>query len=111
MQKRTHEIKLRVTEEEFLLIKSGSKKPKIAEWIRELVLNQIIGKDIFFNKKKKQVKELKIDPILLRTLVGIGNNLNQLARHTNKTGDLIKLTELALIKKEIEQIRQVLSDS
>jgi len=109
-EKRVHEIRVRVTKSEWVLIKENSEKPKVAQWIRELVLDKIRGSFDSKNKRRK-IKKVSIDPVLLRQLVGIGNNINQLARVANTQGDLPTLVALANCKNELERLRKDLRDS
>ena len=74
MAKRTKIIKIRATESEYAELVSRSRKPRLAEWIREYCLDA---------KIPKANKVPLTDPTLLRHLAGIGNNLNQIARVMN----------------------------
>ena len=74
MEKRTKEIKVRLTEAEHQALLNRSNMPRLAEWIRTTCLDQ---------KETRKSKVPKIDPDLLRALSAIGNNLNQIARAIN----------------------------
>lgn len=71
MIKRQHIIKIRVSDSELSELRERSSGP-LAVWLRECGLAQ---------HKRKPVPQ--VDPNFLRQLVGIGNNLNQIARYLN----------------------------
>lgn len=99
-QKRTKEIKIRLTEQEhqnLLQRKNG----ELAVWIRTICLEQEIP-------EPKKIKTA--DPELLRQLARIGGNLNQIAKHANtealggKIDRLRLLGELATIREQLAKI-------
>ena len=73
-ERRNKKLSVRVTEQEKrdLLDRCGGSE--LAVWIRETCLAQ---------QPKRKPKYPDIDPQLLRQLSGIGNNINQIARHLN----------------------------
>ncbi|MDG4949246.1 MobC family plasmid mobilization relaxosome protein (plasmid) [Actinobacillus equuli subsp. haemolyticus] len=70
--KREKEIKIRLTENEYQALLERKTKARLAEWVREVALEQ---------QPKRQPKV--IDPALLFELNRIGVNLNQIARQCN----------------------------
>lgn len=71
MEKREKVIKIRTTESEYQALREKSKKPKLAEWMREHCLDA---------RTPRANKVPEVSPALLRQLAGMGNNLNQIAR-------------------------------
>ncbi|OOR90734.1 hypothetical protein B0181_04510 [Moraxella caviae] len=99
--KRTKEIKIRLTEQEYQAL-LDRKKGELAVWIRTTCLEQDIP-------EPKKVKTA--DPELLRQLAKIGGNLNQIAKTTNTEqarGDIINLlrvtAELATIREQLDEL-------
>ena len=99
--KRTKEIKIRLTEQEYQAL-LDRKKGELAVWIRTTCLEQDIP-------EPKKVKTA--DPELLRQLAKIGGNLNQIAKATNTEqarGDIINLlrvtVELATIREQLDEL-------
>lgn len=99
--KRTKEIKIRLTEQEYQAL-LDRKKGELAVWIRTTCLDQDIP-------EPKKVKTA--DPELLRQLAKIGGNLNQIAKTTNTEqarGDIINLlrvtAELATIREQLDEL-------
>ncbi|MCW8966044.1 MAG: MobC family plasmid mobilization relaxosome protein [Candidatus Pacearchaeota archaeon] len=88
-EKRTKSIKIRLTPAEHKALLERAKKPRLAEWLRELGLGE---------KPKKSAP--KIDPKLIRELGLIGNNLNQISRRLNSYQPVAKI-EILMILKEI----------
>lgn len=96
MGKRTKSIKIRVTENEISDLRARSTKPKLAEWMRELCLDQ---------EPRKEIP--KADPELIRHLGMIGNNLNQIARKLNSYKPVHQaeiLAELKSLSLEMERL-------
>lgn len=97
--KRTKEIKIRLTEDEHQALLKRIEGNQLATWIRKTVLSQKIAKPY-----------KKSDPELLRSLGRIGGNLNQLAKQANTldkhTDKLRVFAQLAVIR---EQLNEVLS--
>ena len=101
-EKRTKKLSIRVTEQEKndLLIRCNGSE--LAVWMRETCLAQTA---------KRKPKYPEIDPILLRQLSGIGNNINQIARHLNSKDfnpvDTVKvLSALQSMAENIEIIKE-----
>ena len=102
MEKRSKEIKIRLTESEHQSLLNRSDMPRLAEWIRNTCLDQ---------KETRKSKIPKIDPELLRALSAIGNNVNQMAKaiHTKKQEPLSSdyLIELNSIYQLLNDIKEV----
>ena len=77
MEKRTKEIKIRLTETEHQRLLDRCDRTHLAEWLRHLGLGE-------HTSRKRRVPS--VAPELLRQVSGIGNNLNQIARRTNVSG-------------------------
>ena len=95
--KRKREIKIRLTEEEYLEIRARCDRARLAEWLRELALGQ---------RKRRQTPT--VDPALLRQISAIGNNLNQIARWCNQNGaaDAVNVSAaLVAINRELREIQ------
>ena len=71
MDKRTKEIKIRLTESEHERLLARCDRAHLAEWLRSLGLGVHV-------LRRRRVPD--VDPALLRQVTGIGNNLNQIAR-------------------------------
>lgn len=98
--KRTKEIKIRLTEDEHAALLTRCTSPKLAEWVRETCLDV---------RKPKARKIPLVDPQLLRALAGIGNNLNQIARllYKDPVFTRTKLYELLItIERDMKVIRE-----
>jgi len=101
--KREKVVKLRVSTEELSSLKERCDRPRLAEWLRDLGLGQ---------RKRRPVPVA--DPALLRQLAAIGNNLNQVARWTNRQEPIDALAvsaALVAISRELEAIRHAGQDS
>lgn len=100
-EKRTKEIKIRVTADEFDQLQQRKTKQRLAEWLREVALEQ---------QPKKKPKP--VDPVLLYQLNKIGVNLNQIAKALNDyrfTPNLIKIAvSLENIDQDLRDIRDKL---
>ncbi len=81
-EKRPKVVKLRVNDVELAELRSRCDRPQLAEWLRDLGLEQ---------KQRRPVPTA--DPALLRQLAAIGNNLNQLARwcHSRKPIEAVEV--------------------
>ncbi|KAF7783438.1 hypothetical protein PMAN_a3727 [Pseudoalteromonas marina] len=81
-------------------LKTGN---ELARWMRETCLAK---------KSKRRNAPVIVDPLLLRQLSAIGNNLNQLARLANARGmDAISSIEIISILNQIQsELEQVRSD-
>ena len=77
MEKRTKEIKIRLTETEHQRLLDRCDRTHLAEWLRQLGLGE-------HTSRRRRVPD--VAPELLRQVSGIGNNLNQIARKVNAVG-------------------------
>lgn len=98
-EKRTKEIKLRLTAAEHAALSERCDRPQLAEWLRELGLGQ---------RKRRPVPVA--DPALLRQLAAIGSNLNQIARWCNsqklRPMDAVEVAAaLTALSREVEALR------
>lgn len=87
------------TEAEYSALKKRSKKPRLAEWMREHCLDA---------SPVKRSSALPVDPALLRQLAGLGNNINQIARGINShlpVDALQIMTVLTAIERELCRLR------
>lgn len=101
--KRTKEIKIRLTDAEHAQLLERSQKARLAEWMREYCLSAAA--------KRPRISPPKVEPALLRQLAGIGNNLNQVARRLNEldvpsADQLAALVNLGGIERELAEIRK-----
>jgi len=102
MNNRIKEIKVRLTEEEYLLLLERKTKARLAEWVRETCLGS--------EPSKKAKSALKVDPTLLKELSKIGGNINQIARHLNSDRSMglekkiEHLTELASVEQSLDDL-------
>lgn len=95
-QKRTKEIKIRLTPDEHSALLLRCDRPQLAEWLREIGLDQ---------RKRRPIPTT--DPALLRQLAAIGSNLNQLARWCNsrKPIDAVEVSAaLAALSREVRAL-------
>ena len=88
MEKRTKEIKIRLTETEHQRLLDRCDRTHLAEWLRQLGLGE-------HTSRKRRVPD--VAPELLRQVSGIGNNLNQIAKVQNGAGASAKADELERI--------------
>lgn len=88
---RTKRIEIAVTEDEYQQLLERKTKPRLAEWMREVALEQ---------KSKRTVKPT--DPNLLFLLNRIGTNINQIAKQCNTLKGSVDLVNVAIRLKEIE---------
>lgn len=100
-EKRTKSVKIRLLESELEQLHELKIGNELATWMRETCLNK---------KSKRRNAPVNVDPLLLRQLAAIGNNLNQLARLANASGmsaiDSIEIiTVLNDIQSELEQVK------
>jgi len=88
MEKRTKEIKIRMTETEHQRLLERCDRLHLAEWLRQLGLGEQTS-------RKRPVPE--VAPELLRQVSGIGNNLNQIARRLNQYDSLTPSERVSLL--------------
>jgi hypothetical protein len=101
--KRLKTIKVRVTESELARLREACPKAQLAEWMREHCLG--------VTPPQRRTAPPTIDPVLLRQVAGIGNNLNQIARRINASPlailDKVEyLAALAAVARELEGLRR-----
>lgn len=96
-EKRTKEIKVRLTPTEHAALLERCDRPQLAEWLREVGLNQ---------RKRRPIPAA--DPELLRLLSAIGNNLNQIARWCNSPQKPIEAVEVAVLLASIDRSMEAL---
>lgn len=89
---RNKEIKIRLSEEEYQALLAKKTRPRLAQWLRELALEQT---------PRRTVKAA--DPQLLYELNRIGVNLNQIARYCNSHQANIDLISIAAALRNIEK--------
>jgi len=115
VEKRTKEIKVRLTGEEFDRLNAIKTKPQLAVWLRELALNPTA--DMFIKSSKKTI--CKLDDEVERQLAIANNNLNQVARALNTLvssgrGDalstVIQIAEVEAIGEIIEDIFKIVNE-
>lgn len=100
-EKRTKSVKIRLFESELVELNELKTGNELATWMRETCLNK---------KSKRRNAPVSVDPLLLRQLSAIGNNLNQLARLANASGmsaiDSVQvISALNQIQSELEKVR------
>lgn len=98
-EKRLKEIKIRLTDSEYQALLERKTKARLAEWLRELALEQA---------PKAQPKT--IDPALLFELNRIGVNLNQIARQCNSQKPNIDLVSVATALRNIEKNLKIIRE-
>lgn len=72
--KRTRFLGVRVTEQEYQQLQERCDGKQLAAWMRQTCLD---------TRPARSSRLPSIDPVLLRQLAGMGNNLNQIARKIN----------------------------
>jgi len=97
MKKRTKRIEVAVTDDEYQQLLVRKTKPRLAEWLRELALDQ------------EPIRTIKpVDPNLLYQLNKISTNLNQIAKHCNTRAvdfDLVRVAiQLQAIEKQLSEL-------
>jgi len=88
MEKRTKEIKIRMTEAEHQRLLERCDRIHLAEWLRQLGLGE-------HAVRKRPAPE--VAPELLRQVSGMGNNLNQIARRLNQSDSLTPSERVSLL--------------
>lgn len=101
-EKKNKKLSIRVSEQEKFDLLTRCGGSELAVWMRETCLAE---------KPKRKPKYPEIDPLLLRQLSGIGNNINQIARHLNSKDfnpvDTVKIiSALQSMAENIELIKQ-----
>ena len=88
MEKRTREIKIRLTDSEHQRLIDRCDRTHLAEWLRQLGLGERTA-------RKRRLPD--VAPELLRQVSGIGNNLNQIARRLNQIDGLTPTERVSLL--------------
>ena len=88
MEKRTKEIKIRMTETEHQRLLERCDRLHLAEWLRQLGLGE-------HTSRKRRIPD--VAPELLLQVSGIGNNLNQIARRLNQSDSLTPSDRVSLL--------------
>jgi len=96
---RNREIKVRLTEQEHADLLLRSKSSQLAKWVREHCLGAAVP---------KHRKIPPVDPVLLRQIAGISNNVNQIARAANRAANMRALDKVSLLA-ELSEIDAKLS--
>jgi hypothetical protein len=96
---RNYVIKLRFTQAEYERLSSNVQMP-LAVYCREKALDNMIV---------RRIPPPKVDPKLLRQLVGIGNNLNQITKLANQKNNANNFDVLSLLG-DIAEIRQAMTE-
>ena len=88
MEKRTREIKIRLTDSEHQRLIDRCDRTHLSEWLRQLGLGE-------HTARKRRLPD--VAPELLRQVSGIGNNLNQIARRLNQLDGLNPTERVSLL--------------
>ncbi|MDG2870744.1 MobC family plasmid mobilization relaxosome protein [Vibrio parahaemolyticus] len=99
--KRTRFLGIRVTDGEYQQLLERCHGRQLAVWMRETCLD---------TRPARSLRLPSIDPVLLRQLAGMGNNLNQIARQINggqwSGADRVQVVAaLMAIDAELERLR------
>ncbi|GAA2726485.1 MobC family plasmid mobilization relaxosome protein [Streptomyces luteosporeus] len=99
--KRTRFLGIRVTDGEYQQLLERCNGRQLAVWMRETCLD---------TRPARSLRLPSIDPVLLRQLAGMGNNLNQIARKINggqwSGADRVQVVAaLVAIDAELERLR------
>jgi hypothetical protein len=102
-KKRTKSVKIRLFESELEQLHQLKVGNELATWMRETCLNK---------KSKRRNAPVDVDPLLLRQLAAIGNNLNQLARLANASGmaTMNSLEIISLLSQLQDELKNIRSD-
>lgn len=99
-EKRTKSVKIRLLDSEFEQLQQMKECSELATWMRETCLNK---------KVKRRNPPPVVDPLLLRQLAALGNNVNQIARQCNSklepTDALEVLVRLDAIETFLKKVR------
>lgn len=105
--KRTRFLGIRVTDAEYQQLLERCDGRQLAAWMRETCLD---------TRRARSSRLPSIDPLLLRQLAGMGNNLNQIARKVNGSAwsgsDRVQIVAaLMAIDAGLEQLRHTVRQS
>ena len=89
---RSKELKIRLRPDEMVLLQMRKTKPKLAEWAREVLLEQSI-----------QQPAREFNPDLLFELNKIGVNLNQITRKINMDNAITDPNGLASVLLDVQK--------
>jgi len=99
---RDRSVKIRLSEAEHQALMERCDRAELARWMRETCLG--------IKRPGADIPAPKVDPLLLRQLAGMGNNLNQIARSVNRKGEALDRVQivaaLQAIEREIAALRQ-----
>lgn len=99
-EKRTKSIKVWLTPEEHEKLNDLKTGSQLATWMRETCLGK---------KTKRNTKPPTVDPVLLRHIAAIGNNVNQIAKQCNKNlspaNALDVQMQLLAVERVLQQLR------
>ena len=96
-EKRTRIAKIRLSESEYLLLNERKTKPRLAEWLREIALDE-----------KPKIPAPTADPKLLYELNRIGVNLNQIARQLHRSSRLESMAVLSALVAIEQKLKELL---
>lgn len=96
--KRTKSIKIWLTPDEHEKLNDLKTGQQLATWMRETCLGK---------RSKRKGKTPTVDPVLLRHLAAIGNNINQIAKQCNTT---LSPTDTLDVIVRLDAIEQVLNE-
>lgn len=105
-EKRTKEIKIRLTDSEHKKLLELAQNKPLAEFMREYCLSadsEYFAK--IAKKNRDKINRLTVPPELLRQLASVGNNVNQISRNLNRyqyKDDRIDLIKLSIVLQNIE---------
>lgn len=109
-------IRIRVTESEHQILKDNAEGRQVSPWLRTMGLGTKPENIPKASPKGKKVAPT-VDPLLIRELARIGNNLNQLARVANENkkngfdfNALEVLGKLQAMDDELRMLREVHDD-
>lgn len=95
-------VKIRLSDDEYQALQTASTRVELARWMRETCLNP--------EHVKPRKTVAAADPVLLRQLAAIGNNLNQIARRVNSGEwgalDTVRITAaLAAVERQLKGVK------
>lgn len=103
--KREHKISIRASDDELAELKNRAADQPLAEWLRELGLGQQRKRE-----RERWTSPPTVDPLLIRHVATIGNNVNQIARALNQNPNadsMAVLVEIQHIQKALDQLVEI----
>jgi uncharacterized protein YukE len=103
---RDKSIKIRAFENERLdwQAKASNANMTLANYIRSLLNSEQVKRDAPIKRSRRSYEP--VDPVLIRQLAKIGNNLNQIAKRVNSDDQSINIiSELLIIQRQLEVIK------